>query len=65
VNIAAGQRFLRKNTLCGTESTHWMATYVEGRTLHVAFFSGSDVPKLTFEAIQNSTDLCGVFTYAR
>lgn len=40
LNIAAGQRFLHKNTLCGTEDTQWMATWIEGRTLHVAFFSG-------------------------
>ena len=65
LNIAAGQKFLHKNTLCGTEQTQWMATYVEGRSLHVAFFSGSNVPVFTFDAIRNSPDLCGTFLYAR
>jgi len=65
MNIAAAQRFLHHNTLCGTEDTQWMATYIEGRNLHVAFFSGSDMPVFKFEAISNSTDLCGTFTYTR
>ena len=65
LNVAASQRFLHKNTLCGTEDTEWMATYIEGRTLHVAFFSGSNMPVFTFEAISKSTDLCGAFTYTR
>jgi hypothetical protein len=65
LNIAADKRFLRHNTLCGTEDTQWMATYVSGRTLQVAFFSGSTPPQLTVDALANSTDLCGVFTYSR
>jgi hypothetical protein len=65
LNVAASQRFLHKNTLCGTEDTQWMATYIEGRTLHVAFFSGSNMPVFTFEAISKSTDLCGAFAYTR
>jgi hypothetical protein len=65
LNIAAAQKFLHKNTLCGTEQTQWMATYIEGRTLHVAFFSGSAPPVFTFDAIRNSTDLCGTFLYTR
>jgi hypothetical protein len=65
LNIAAGQKFLHKNTLCGTEQTQWMATYIEGRNLHVAFFSGSNMPVFTFEAVRNSTDLCGSFLYSR
>lgn len=63
--IPANQRFLHKNTLCGSESTQWMATYATGRTLQVAFFSGTETPVLTFEAVHNSSDLCGSFTYAR
>jgi hypothetical protein len=41
-----------------------MATYMEGRTLHVAFFSGANMPVLSFDALQKSTDLCGTFTYS-
>jgi hypothetical protein len=65
LKIPAGQRFLKKNTLCGSEDTQWMATYVTGHTLEVAFFSGDDMPVFTFDAISNSTDLCGTFGYAR
>ena len=65
LSIAGGQRFLHKNTLCGTEDTQWMATYLEGRTLHVAFFSGANMPVFTFEAISKSTDVCGTFSYSR
>lgn len=65
LTIAATQRFLHKNTLCGTEEVQWMATYVNGRNLQVAFFSNPDAPVFTFDALSKSTDLCGTFTYAR
>ena len=65
VSIPGAKRFLHKNTLCGNEDVQWLATYVAGHFLHVAFFSGSNMPVLTPEAISNSTDLCGPFTYAR
>ena len=65
LQVPAHQRFLHKNTLCGTEDTQWMATYVSGRTLQIAFFSGPQPPVFTFDALRNSTDLCGTFTYAR
>lgn len=38
LKVPPNQRFLHKNTLCGDEETQWMATYVTGRTLSVAFF---------------------------
>lgn len=63
--IPASTRFSHHNSLCGTEDTQWMATYAEGKALQVAFFSGPDAPKLTFEAIQNSTALCGTFGFTR
>ncbi len=65
MNIPGGQRFLHKNTLCGGEDTKWMATYVTGHTLNVAFFSGDDMPVFTFDTISKSTDLCGTFGYER
>ena len=65
LNIPAAQRFLHHNTLCGTEVTEWMATYVEHRNLHLAFFTGANPPVFTFEALSNSTDRCGTFSYAR
>lgn len=65
LNIPAAKRFLRRNTLCGTEDIQWMATYVSGKTLQVAFFSGENPPVFTVDALANSTDLCGTFMYAR
>jgi hypothetical protein len=65
LNIPATKKFVHHNTLCGTEDAEWMATYVEGRSLHLAFFSGEKAPVFTLAAISNSTDLCGTFTYVR
>lgn len=65
LSVAATQRILHRNTLCGSEQTDWMVTYVSGRTLHLAFFSGSTMPVFTFEAMQNSSELCGTFSYER
>jgi|SRR5271170_2048817 len=65
LNIPASKKFMHRNTLCGTEDTQWMATYVAGRTLKLAFFSGPKAPEFTLNAIANSTDLCGTFSYVR
>lgn len=65
LNIPAAKKFLHHNSLCGGEDTQWMATYVSGRTLRLAFFSSEKPPVFTFDAISNSTDLCGTFTYAK
>jgi len=65
LNIPAARRFVGHNTLCGTQDTSWMAVYAIHGELKVAFFSGDDAPLLTFDALQNSTSLCGTFTYVR
>jgi hypothetical protein len=65
LTVPAAKRFLKHNTLCGTEDTQWMATYVSGRMLSVDFFSGSNPPVFTFDAVSNSTNLCGTFSYVR
>ena len=65
LRVPARQRFEHKNTLCGDEDTQWMATYVTGKTLEVAFFSGDDMPVFTFDAISKSTTLCGTYRYSR
>jgi hypothetical protein len=65
LNVPAAKRFLHKNTLCGSDETQWMATYAEGNELQVVFFSGTKMPILTPEALANSTNLCGVFSYVR
>jgi hypothetical protein len=65
LNISGSRRFLRHNTLCGTEDVQWMVTYVLNKDLQVALFSGSSQPVFQFEAIRNSTNLCGTFSYVR
>lgn len=65
LKIPAGQRFLHKNSLCGSDETEWMVTSVADRTLHIAFLSGEATPEFTPEAMANSSDLCGTFTYVR
>jgi hypothetical protein len=65
LSIPPDQKFLHKNTLCGSEETQWMATYVEGKTLKIAFFSDAKPPVFTLEALQNSTNLCGTFIYTK
>jgi hypothetical protein len=65
LNVPFSRKFLRKNTLCGAEDTQWMATYVRGNGLQIAFFSGQKPPVFTLEALANSSDTCGVFSYAR
>ncbi len=65
LNVPASKRFLKKNSLCGSDDTQWMVTYVLGRSMEVAFFSGQKPPIFTSDAIANSTDLCGKFGYVR
>ncbi len=65
LSIPAAKKFLHKNSLCGAEETQWMVTYVSGRSLQLAFFSGATPPLFTSEAIANSTNLCGTYTYAK
>ena len=65
LSIPADKRFLHKNTLCGSEETQWMATYVSGKVLNLAFFSNATPPVFTAEAISNNVNLCGTYTYVR
>jgi len=65
LSIAADRKFLHKNTICGAEETQYMATAVQGKTMQVAFFSGSKMPSLKPEDLNNSTNLCGTYMYSR
>ena len=65
LSISAAQRFVHKNSLCGSEVTEWMVTNVSGKSLQVAFLSGTSMPVFTPEAMNNTTDLCGTFSYVR
>jgi hypothetical protein len=65
VSIPGDRRFLHKNTLCGSDETQWMATYVSGKELQVAFFSNATPPVFTAEALGDNVNLCGTFAYVR
>jgi hypothetical protein len=65
LDIPGAKRFVHKNTLCGSEDAQWMATYVAGRSLQLAFFSGQTMPVLTGEAMATATNLCGTFSYSK
>ena len=65
LSIPGEQKFLHKNTMCGSDETQWMASSVQGKTLQLAFFSGATMPVLTAEAVGNSANVCGTFTYVR
>jgi len=65
LSIPGATRFLHKNTLCGDEETQWMATYVVGRSLQLAFFSGQKMPVFTPDALATATNLCGTFSYGK
>ena len=65
LSIPSSKKLLHKSTLCGPEDTQWLVTYSTGRTLQLAFFSTSQMPVLTPEALTNNSNLCGVFGYTR
>ena len=65
VNISADKHFLHHNSLCGSDDTQWIVTYAQGRDLQVALFSGDMPPVLTFDVLNNSPTLCGIFSYVR
>jgi hypothetical protein len=65
LSVPAGKKFLHHNTLCGDEKVEWMATYVAGKSMQVAFFSGDSEPVFKFGDMQNSPALCGTYTYVR
>ena len=65
LTVPAAKKFVNKNSLCGAEDTQWMVTYVSGKSLRLALFSSQKAPVFTFNAISNSTDLCGTFEYAK
>jgi hypothetical protein len=65
LSIPADKHFLHKSSICGSEDTQWMATYASGRTLQIAFFSTSQMPVLTTDALTNNSNLCGVFEYEK
>jgi hypothetical protein len=68
LSIPGDRRFLHKNTLCGSDETQWMATYVSGHSgkeLQIAFFSNATPPVFTIEALRDSPNLCGTYAYVR
>lgn len=65
VQIPGDKKFLRKNTLCGSDETDWIVTWVAGKTMHVAMFSGGSIPTLTPDALASNQRLCGTYMYSR
>ena len=65
IDISGSRKFLHKNTLCSNEDAQWIATYVSGRTLKMAFFSSLKPPVLTMEGRADATDLCGSYSYVK
>ena len=65
LHVPPGVYYTGGDLLCGREVIRWMATYVSGRTLQVAFFSGDDAPVFTFDAVSNSTAMCGMYIFSR
>jgi hypothetical protein len=63
--VPASRKFLHRNSLCGSDDTQWMVTYATGRSLQLAFFSGQKPPVFTMDALADSTDLCGKFSYVK
>ena len=64
VDIPSTKHFLHKNTLCGSEDTQYIVTFVNGNNLQLAFFSGARIPTLTPDAMNDNTNLCGTYSYA-
>ncbi len=65
VSIPGDRRFLHKNTLCGSDETQWMVTYVSGKQLRLAFFSNAKPPVFTAEGMNENVNFCGTYTYVR
>jgi len=65
LSVPGDKRFLHKNTLCGSDETQWMATWVSGKQMQIAFFSNAAPPVFTLEALRDSQNLCGTFAYVR
>jgi len=63
--VPAEKKFLHRNSLCGSDDTQWMVTFVSGRSLQLAFFSGAKPPVFSRDMLENSTDLCGKFGYVK
>jgi hypothetical protein len=65
VQISSDKRFLHKNSLCGGEETDWVVTWVSGKKMDVAMFSGGSIPSLTPDALATGQRMCGTFTYTK
>jgi hypothetical protein len=65
LDIPSSKKFLHHNTLCGSDDAQWAVTWIQGRTLQLAIFSGSATPSLTVDSLLNASTLCNTFTYIR
>jgi len=65
VQIPGDKKLLHKNTLCAGDETDWVVTWVSGKQMNVAMFSGGSIPALTPDALANGQRLCGTYLYSR
>ena len=65
LSIPGDRKFLHKNTLCGSDETQWMATFVAGKELHLAFFSNAKPPVFSVEELGKNENLCGTYSYVK
>ena len=64
VSIPATAAFKSSNTLCGKQATTFFVLLTDGSDLELAMFSGKNEPNLSANAIANSTEFCGTYSYA-
>lgn len=65
LDVPAEKKFAHHNTLCGEQETQWMATWSDGKSLDVAFFSGESMPVLTADAMAKAGSACELLEYVR
>lgn len=67
--IPASAKLVNGNDICGPNDANWLLAVSEnnsddnGPTLSLAFFSGDSEPHLDYEAIENTTNICGTYGY--
>ncbi len=64
VSVPATTSFMRRNTLCGKQRTTFFVLLTDGSDLQLAMFAGRNEPNLSANAVANSTEFCGTYSYA-
>jgi hypothetical protein len=68
-NIPAAAVLLNGNTICGSEPARWIAAFTISTgsqpELYLMFLAGDLQPALNAEALENSTRVCGTYSYVK